>query len=176
MTAANELILYATPTGWLADRCDAYFAEANAVGATTAQTYPPHCTLTGFFRRTPWRVAEIMAEAAAIIDANPQPGPGAVEIATLTASDSWVGFELTSPWLDGVIAAFAEGHRIEPDEDAIRPKSWLHLSLAYGVDDLTPYHRLTAGLENVVGRESTWEVALWERGPDLTWTRHTRST
>ena len=45
----RELILYATPTGPLADACDRFFAAVESIGPTVAQTYPPHCTLTGFF-------------------------------------------------------------------------------------------------------------------------------
>ena len=63
----HELILYATPTGPLADACAAYFG---AVEPTTAQTYPPHVTLTGFFHR---RDAAGVIEAAARIS-NPQAG------------------------------------------------------------------------------------------------------
>lgn len=176
MSSPAELILYATPTGWLAERCTSYFAQAEAIGPTTAQTYPPHCTLTGFFRRDPSRVPAVVAEATNVIDAHPQPAPDAVEIAALTMSDSWIGFELISPWLDDVIAAFVAKHEIQPDEDLIRPKNWLHLSLAYGIDDLVPYQPDAVPLNEIVGRDSTWDVALWERNADLTWTRHTGSS
>ncbi|MDG2026150.1 MAG: hypothetical protein P8J50_03515 [Acidimicrobiales bacterium] len=46
-----ELILYATPTGPLAEELDRLFAQFAERAPTTAQTYPPHCTLTGFFQR-----------------------------------------------------------------------------------------------------------------------------
>ncbi len=46
-----QLILYAIPTGLLAEQCDRLFRMVRAIAPTTAQTYPPHCTLTGFFQR-----------------------------------------------------------------------------------------------------------------------------
>jgi alpha-D-ribose 1-methylphosphonate 5-triphosphate diphosphatase len=52
VTPRRELILYATPTRPLADQCNTFFEAAADLGPTSAQLYPPHCTLTGFFRRT----------------------------------------------------------------------------------------------------------------------------
>ena len=57
----RELILYACPIGPLADDLDAYFSQVTArFGPTTAQTYPVHCTLTGFFRRRGERADEVL--------------------------------------------------------------------------------------------------------------------
>ena len=171
--ATTELILYATPTGVLADACERYFAEATALGATTAQTYPPHCTLTGFFRRSPDRISVVADEVREVIGADPAVPDGEVRIVQLLQTDEWIGLELSSPWLEDLTRRFADVHAVKPGEDALRPKDWLHLSLAYGVDDLTPYRSLTdrCGLTSTL--TGSWEVALWERHSFSRWHRHT---
>ena len=160
----HELILYATPTGPLADACAAYFG---AVEPTTAQTYPPHVTLTGFFHR---RDAAGVIDAAATIDDVP---PGVVEVRRLNCTDDWVGLEIGSTWLEAATAAFAD--RTPPPgvgEDEIRRKDWLHLSLAYGVTDLAP-HAEHARRAIDPALAAGWEVALWERSTGGRWDRLT---
>lgn len=159
----RELILYATPTGPLAHACAEYFA---AVDPTTAQTYPPHVTLTGFFHR---RDAARVIEAAAAIGHVPA---GVVEVRRLTCSAEWVGLEIGSPWLEGAASDVARGARPAPGEDDVRLKDWLHLSLAYGVDDLES-HAIRAREQIDPTADVGWEVGLWERGPDHRWERLT---
>ncbi|MEL7156343.1 MAG: hypothetical protein AAFN30_07065 [Actinomycetota bacterium] len=169
----TALILYATPTGALADACDRYFAACQGLAPTTAQTYPPHCTLTGFFHRPAERVAEVVAEVQGLIDhAGPVPAR-AVANTGLRCDDDWVGFELQSDWLQERTAEVTAVHRLHPGDDALRPKSWLHLSLAYGVDDLAPYRRLAIehGLDHPP--PGGWEVALWTRSASGAWNRLT---
>lgn len=172
MTARRELILYATPTGPLAAACDRYFDVARStLGPTTAHDFPPHCTLTGFFRRDHRRADEVVTElGTAIRDAGPVP-PESVEVVALGCHDGWVGLELRSAWLQRLTAWIVAAHRLTPGDDALRPKDWLHLSLAYGVDgDLGPYARL-AGEVVDPGAPAGWEVAVWERA-GVRWTRH----
>ena len=161
----RELILYATPTGPLAAACDEYFAAASELGPTVAQTYPPHCTLTGFFHRSPAEAeATIAALARLLADTGPVPD-GAVEVGGLTTSEGWVGLELRSEWLAKLIAAAVAEH------DDLRPKDWLHLSLAYGVDDLAEHAALAERLVDPAA-PAGWETAVWERIGGTTWVRH----
>lgn len=172
MTAA-ELILYATPTGELADACERFFAAASDIGPTTAQTYPPHCTLTGFFRRPQDRVEFAIAEIKTMLADWGAVPDDAVTITALTRSDEWIGFELRSPWLISLTAAVVGHHRMLPGEDALRPKDWLHLSLAYGeTPSLCPYGDLVdrMGLDHTL--PGSWEVAVWQREPSGNWHRH----
>lgn len=159
----HELILYATPTGPLADACAAYF---DAVQSTTAQTYPPHVTLTGFFhrrdRREPIDAASVVGEVPA----------GVVEIRRLTCNEDWVGLEVDSPWLEAAAASFAQRMPPAAGEDDIRVKDWLHLSLAYGVPDLG-VHADRARQEIDVTQPVGWEVGLWERSHGDHWERLT---
>ncbi|MDH3680855.1 MAG: hypothetical protein OEV40_12990 [Acidimicrobiia bacterium] len=166
----RELILYATPTGPLAEACARYFRCASRLGTTEAQGYPPHCTLTGFFHRTPERVDEVVRETTSrLVAAGPVPDD-AVIVKRLGASDAWVGLELSSSYLLRLTEELFVEHRLDAGDDPVRGKDWLHLSLAYGVDDLAPYGLLA---ESVVDPSAPagWEVALWERRRDGTWRR-----
>ncbi len=177
--ARRELILYATPTGPLAERCDDYFeAVRRDVGPTTAQTYPPHCTLTGFFHRTDAGAARAIAEIEPIIAvAGPVP-EGAVTVVACRATSNWIGLELQSAWLCDVAVSVAAGHTLEPGDDALRLKDWLHLSLAYGANpsrpdepaDLAAYASLAETLIDPAAPVG-WEVGLWER-TGQGWIRH----
>lgn len=169
-----EIILYATPTGRLAAVCDAYFAAACRLGATTAQTYPPHCTLTGFFHRRRADLPRIADEVrAAVGEVVPVPAP-AVDLVALHTGDDWVGLELRSQLFLDIAARFAQTHRRDDDEDAVRLKDWMHLSLAYGpVDDMRHYTRLATGLFDHMPPRCEWEIALWEHRRDRSWHRLT---
>lgn len=162
---ARELILYAEPRGPLADQVDAYFRGVE----TDAQTYPPHCTLTGFFRDDD---VERYIDAAATVLA-----PVVVGVAGLrTETEGWIGLELRSPDLHALTARFAAavadpGTRV----DTIRPKDWLHLSLAYG-HDRGQHPELARRAVALVdpGAEVDWQLALYERDPVGTWHPHAR--
>ena len=169
----HELIFYATPTGSMAAACEAIFGELEST-PTTAQTYPPHCTLTGFFRRRPERVAPIVATAQDFID-----GFGPIESATVQAAvgehSGWVGLELASPLLHKAIEGFVQATDVEPGEDALRPKDWLHLSLAYPLNPDVDYSALALQRRSALTTSSDpWELGLWERNADGSWLRHTR--
>ncbi len=183
-TARRELILYAVPTGAFAAACDDYFARAGLLGSTEAQRYPPHCTLTGFFRRTDRRSDEVIAEVRCRLDGfGPVPN-GAVAVRGPAVRYGWFGFELDSPWLISATAAVVDADRLGPDDDAMRRKTWLHLSLAYGVDGLESYRALAdecfgsalaarggASDADVIAGAG-WRVGLWERTADGSWIRH----
>ncbi len=164
----RELILYATPVGPLASACREFF---DASTPTTAHTYPPHVTLTGFFRRGDAR-ADAMVERAreVLADAGP-PSAGSIEVVDLLARPDWVGLEVSSQWLTDLASTFARGDVARAEEDAIRLKTWLHLSLAYGVDDLSAHAAMANELVDPA-LPVEWEVSLWERLPTGRWRRH----
>jgi len=165
----RELILYAWPIGPLADATQRYFNEVtDQLGSTVAQSYPVHCTLTGFFRRADHRVDAVLAALGAAVDALGAPDDVTVE--RLGARDGWVGLELRSRQLLDIIEAVTATDRPEPGEDALRPKDWLHVSLAYGVADLRPYEALAREIVDP-SLPATWRVGFWERLSDGTWIR-----
>ena len=172
-----ELIVYATPTGELAVQCDRFWSLARGRQPTTAQTYPPHVTLTGFFRRPRVGVGAMVDQLAETLARHPRPGSPAVEVVALryqplgSGDELWLGLEVDSPYLTSVVADLAAGDDPGPD-DRLRPKSWLHLSLAYGlVADLDWYQQAAAELMGPT-TPAGWEVGLWERDEAGGWIRH----
>lgn len=165
----RELILYATPTGPLAHCCDSYFEWA-AGAPTTAQEYPPHCTLTGFFWRDGTRAEELIERTATIVAAASPVPDDAVDVVSLKTTPDWVGLELRSPWLLALAAEVAAADRPLQNEDALRLKHWLHLSLAYDIDDLS-HHGARARASVDIDLAAGWEVALWERLDGHRWAR-----
>lgn len=175
-----ELVLYAEPGGELGARCaDLWAATSVADVSTTAQEYPPHVTLTGFFRRTPEQFDRVLGALIDALDATVPAGLDGVRWAgpvrlELQANDEWMGLHVQAAWMDAVIAAFV-GHAgtqpSGPGEDALRPKAWLHLSLAYGerLDAFAGRDDLSAEFAGLAG-ERSWTVSLWERG-DPGWAR-----
>jgi hypothetical protein len=171
----RQLIVYATPTGPLAEQIGRYFDAAADLGATVAQTYPPHCTLTGFFWRRPAQVPRVVGEFATVAASTASVAPvGSVEVTRLGADDSWVGLELASTWLTDFTRLFAQTHQLDAGDDALRRKSWLHLSLAYGLEapeSIEPYRRLAHELIDIAAPVE-WQVGLFERNPDGSWIQH----
>lgn len=168
----HELILYATPTGPLADAVGELFAWSTAppIIATTAQTYPPHVTLTGFFHRTAARAVEIERGTAAWCAATGPVPADAVRVTELRNTTEWCGLVIESPWLLDATATWMRGQRVAPDEDALRPKDWLHLSLAYGDG---PVAEVAGAAVASIDPElpARWELGLWERDTDGGWRR-----
>ncbi|MGE0732228.1 MAG: hypothetical protein AB7O92_28985 [Acidimicrobiia bacterium] len=174
-----QLILYAVPTGLLAEQCDRFFRMAAAIAPTTAQTYPPHCTLTGFFNRPVHRIGVVLDAYAQTLDRAGLHRSGRVESCEVTVRGirrdaGWLGLELSSPRLLEVAASFAAAcaPQREPGDDALRLKDWLHLSLAYDCDTETLDRH--EGLARAVvddGLHCDWEVGLWRRHPRDRWER-----
>jgi hypothetical protein len=185
----RELIVYASPTGRLGRACADYFEAASELGGTTAQTYPPHCTLTGFFRRAENRSNEVVAEMGDQIRLAGDAPSRVVNVSGLRVFDGWVGLTIDSPWLVDLTSSIIAEHRLGPTDDALRQKDRLHLSLAYNDPPVTdfdpsPYVALAArhfpenGRASSAGRglssqfRSAWEVAVWERHANGSWTRN----
>lgn len=165
----RELILYAWPVGPLAEAAERYFATATErLGPTTAQAYPVHCTLTGFFRRAGRRGDDVVT---ALGDVVARVGvPDDIRVDRLGVHGGWVGLELSSPGLLHLIDRVVEADRPVGGEDPLRPKDWLHVSLAYGVDEIAPYAELARELVDPT-LASSWEIGFWERLPDGRWVR-----
>lgn len=169
----EQLIVYAEPQGALGARCAEFWAAVSAAeAATSAQEYPPHVSLTGFFGRHPARRADVVdAFTAALdevvpagLDGSRWAGPVTTEY---QANDEWIGFHVQASWMDALIAAFVADPRTAPDaaEDPVRPKSWLHLSLAYGdgFADGRPVAEAESAPFADVRTETAWSLAVWRR-------------
>ena len=172
-----QLIVYACPVGELADQLDAYFAQSRvACGPNAAHHYMPHCTLTGFFEDT---TSRIPAYAAGLVRSLQQhqrshPHPPIV-VTSLTFREHWHGLELSADWLRQLIADFATAATSPTQPSPLRLKDWLHVSLAYG---FAAEHRegLQHLAEHLINPQSSvdWELRLYERHADGTWTCHQR--
>lgn len=175
--------MYITPSGPLGRACERYWSALNEASGesglqpTAAQAYPPHCTLTGFFERSPDRLPELIADIETAIDGASPRSRQPVAVMGVVDHDRWVGLQLESPWLDRFITVLCLVHETAAGEDELRPKDWLHLSLAYGLDtieeDVTPIDPYVDLAHEVVdpALDVEWFLGLWERAADRSWRR-----
>lgn len=168
----EQFILYACPVGELATQLETYFAESKRLcGANAAHKYMPHCTLTGFFQDEEEAVGLYRRAIAQALQE--QPMPPTITIQGMSFRADWHGLELQSPWLQQFTAQFAEYAHSPTRQDALRLKSWLHLSLAY---DFPPDHATTLqqlALKQVNPHAPVqWEIRFYQRHPDHRWTCH----
>lgn len=169
--AAHDGILYACPIGPLADQLGAYFGESAAeCGPNDAHAYPPHVTVTGFFHDTaPSWPAYARAVETALEQVGPPPVPAAA-VTGLFLHEDFHGLAVASPWLLAVGIAFAETAPSSTRLDAVRPKTGLHISLAYGFAPAAG-PRLSGLATRLVdpAAEAGWELRLYERAPGNCW-------
>lgn len=170
----TSFIVYACPTGPLADQAEAFFARSLAeCGRNAAHDYMPHCSLTGFFRDRSG-AADLYAECLgrSLLDGMDTPPP-APAVKGMTCSETFIGLELESEELKRRVARFA-GSACSPTRSGeIRLKDWLHLSLAYRFPP-GQFERL-AGLAREMAdpaAPAVWEARLYERAPDGSWRLH----
>jgi ubiquitin-associated SH3 domain-containing protein len=172
---AHELIVYACPLGPLARQLDQYFAASRAAcGPNTAHRYMPHCTLTGFFHDEAASIEQYVGLLDAALErARPcKPAP-VFAVREMLLREDFHGLLLNSPWLEALIADWAAGASSPTRREALRLKSDLHLSLAYGfpAEQHAPLAQLAREL--VDWRIPTdWELRFYERHPDKRWTCH----
>lgn len=177
MSDSIELILYACPTGELAVRLQEYFdASASVCGANAAHAFPPHCTLTGFFRDQPSTVGSYVA---ALRDAWQQSAPGDgrldLRVASLQLMESFHFLLLSSVGLKPFVRRFVASAASPTRAETLRTKEWLHLSLAYGFPPTQRGALRRIALERLASVDSTratWEVCLYERRRGGSWTKH----
>ncbi|MGK7910396.1 MAG: hypothetical protein AB4050_02780 [Synechococcus sp.] len=164
-SACRELIVYACPTGELAVGLKDYFAVTmHHCGSNTAHEYMPHCTLTGFFHD---RVGAIPLYVEAIEQALAAEGVNkpeqAIAISGLRLESEFHYLAIQSAWLESVTATFAEFAESSTRVDALRLKTNLHVSLAYGFSSEQEggLREIADGLDwqAPVG----WDVRLYER-------------
>jgi ubiquitin-associated SH3 domain-containing protein len=174
MTA--ELILYACPNGPLAQQLDAYFAAAlSNCGPNAAHDYMAHCTLTGFFHDLPETISWYAEHLATALDHQraTRPTPP-IQITGTLFNSEFHGLLLDSPWVKQLSADFATRAAASPTRhDPLRLKDWLHLSLAYGF--APEQHECLAALARQMVdpfAQTDWELRLYQRHPDLSWTLH----
>jgi ubiquitin-associated SH3 domain-containing protein len=174
MTA--KLIVYACPTGLLAQQLDAYFAAAlSNCGPNAAHAYMAHCTLTGFFHDLPetigWYAEHLTTALHQQRSTRPTPP---IRITGTVFNNEFHGLLLDSPWVKQLSADFASRAAASPTRhDPLRLKAKLHLSLAYGF--ALEQHKCLADLAHeLVDPLATvdWELRLYQHHHDASWTLH----
>lgn len=170
----HSFIVYACPTGELAEQLDRYFQQSLTVcGANAAHHYMPHCTLTGFFQDEETAIPlYVQALDRALSQTQPCPHP-VITIQQLSFHSDWHGLELQSGWLKTMIVTFATLAASPTRQDALRLKDWLHLSLAY---EFQPEHsesliQLAQAYINLQASVQ-WELRFYQRHSDQRWTCH----
>ncbi|MDB9526649.1 hypothetical protein PN498_11660 [Oscillatoria sp. CS-180] len=171
----TKFIVYACPTGELAEQLKTYFDKSRmAYGPNMAHQYMPHCTLTGFFEDVPGAVPRYTQKLERSLKRlrRSQPEP-VIDVKDLVFRADWHGLELSSEWLRKLILDFVCTATSATRKTPLRPKDWLHLSLAYDFvseqsDDLK------ALAVNLVDPQAPvdWELRFYQHNPDKSWICH----
>ena len=170
-----KFIVYACPVGELAEQLAIYFAKSRlTIGSNTAHHYMPHCTLTGFFEDTTRSVPQYTQTLTRSFKRfqRSQPDP-VLEVQKLSFRADWHGLELSSEWLRRLITDFVCTATSPTRKSSLRPKEWLHLSLAY---DFTPDQdeALRSLAQSLVHPDApvAWELRFYQRNSDQSWICH----
>ncbi|MEM6836643.1 MAG: hypothetical protein AAF609_07285 [Cyanobacteria bacterium P01_C01_bin.120] len=173
----SKLIVYACPVGELADQLNTYFSKSRMTcGPNEAHHYMPHCTLTGFFDDVPSSVPKYTQALDRSLKRyrRSQPTPP-LEITGIQFRDDWHGLELTSDWLKKLVLDFVCTATSPTRKSPLRPKEWLHLSLAYGFGP-DQADMLKTLAEAVISCQASvaWELRFYQQNPDRSWICHQR--
>jgi ubiquitin-associated SH3 domain-containing protein len=171
----TKFILYACPTGQLADQIDAYFETAKTAHSwNPALDYMPHCSLTGFFHDTPTAAQHYIHALDHILArmGPSQPHP-VMHVTGMYFYDDFHGLTLQSSWLADVTKAFAATTCLEMKQEPIRIKEWLHLSLAYRFKPDEHQALKALARQSIDPRAAVgWELRFYQRQDENRWTCH----
>jgi hypothetical protein len=162
----KRYIIYACPTGDLANQLATYFARSNkACGPNRAHDYMPHCSLTGFFEHEAHEVdswSGIIEDVLSTSMSN-MPRPP-VHITDMAFRQHIHCLELESPWLISLTSKIISAATSQRIAKNTKPKGWLHLSLAYGFrEEDAPILRHLA-VETICPSSAVgWELRYYSR-------------
>lgn len=171
----TKFILYACPTGQLADQIDAYFeAVKTNFNWNPALDYMPHCSLTGFFHDNATAAQHYtLALEEILTHMRPsQPDP-VMRVSGMFFDSDFHGFTLQSSWLTDLTQAFAAATGFGTRREAIRLKEWLHLSLAYRFKS-DEHNALKARAQQLINPQASvgWDLRFYQRRNANQWTCH----
>mgnify|MGYP006267049955 CR=1 FL=1 len=170
-----KYIVYACPVGELAGQLHNFFEQSRErFGANAAHKYMPHCSLTGFFEdRTLAMPIYAQTLHRAYMRAYPSRPRPVIEVKGFNFQQDWHGLELESPWLKQLIVDFTCTAVSPSRKQALRPKTWLHLSLAYEFPS-EQGKQLAALAQETVDPEAPvdWQLCYYQRNPDGSWICH----
>jgi ubiquitin-associated SH3 domain-containing protein len=171
---SQELIVYACPTGPLADQLASYFAATrNQVGSNTAHRYPPHITLTGFFHDEASAIPRYLDALEHVLGkfsaSRPEPP---FQITEFLIGNEFHGLLIESPWAEALTADFKACAHSSTRTDEIRLKRNLHLSLAYGFSPEQHLALASLAAEHIdIEVPVSWELRFYERAGEQ-WVCH----
>jgi ubiquitin-associated SH3 domain-containing protein len=170
-----KFIVYACPVGELAKQIDLFFEKSLSLcGPNQAHSYMPHCTLTGFFEDVSSAVPKYTQKLERSYKRfrRSQPDP-AIAVKDISFRPDWHGLELASDWLRKLVLDFACTATSPTRKSPLRPKEWLHLSLAYGfsADHAETLERLARELVDPLAAVE-WELRFYQQNPDQNWICH----
>jgi hypothetical protein len=161
-----KFIVYACPTGDLADQVQHFFEESRRVfGPNAAHNYMPHCTLVGFFEESvgsvPLYTQGLMRAYKRAVRSQPSP---AIEVKGFAFRPDWQGLELVSPWIKQLMVDFVCTTASPTRKESLRLKDWLHLSLAYEFppSQAKPLSQMATALINPEAAVN-WELRYYQR-------------
>lgn len=168
-------IVYACPQGPLADQVEAFLDQSRArFGPNAAHAYRPHCTLTGFFTDDaaviPGDLRRLDQLLRRALPDCPRP---AIRVCGWGGKPGWLGLELEASWLRQLARDFATPAPGERRRMPIKPKSWLHLTLANGFpwEHQAPLATLARQVVDP-GAAVSWELRYYQRDPGGCWRCH----
>ncbi|MEL7068348.1 MAG: hypothetical protein AAGN15_06795 [Cyanobacteria bacterium J06581_3] len=171
----TSFIVYACPVGPLAEQIETYLKESRRrYGPNAAHAYTPHCTLTGFFQDEK-RALPGYASAleSALNRHHNQKTNTSVVVGEIVFREDWHGLMLEAEGLKQLIQTFVFLAESPTRSEDLRPKDWLHVSLAY---DFLPQDgdRLKQLAIELVDETVpvAWELRLYERDSAQQWTCH----
>ena len=167
-----ELIVYACPIGELAESLERYFSRAlEECGHNAAHDFMPHVSLTGFFHddRAAW--PGYVDALGALIAATSADGAEPTTVTGMLLRDDFHLLAVESRWFQSLALGFRDA--VTPSAtrlEEIRPKEWLHLSLAYGFA-AEQKERLAQLAQQWVRPDAAcgWEIRLYERSTGNHW-------
>lgn len=171
----EKFIVYACPTGELCQQIETYYQISQTTcGLNSAHQYMPHCSLTGFFeassRDIPLFIDTLNQAYQQQQDKNKSLS---LEVLGIIFKPEWQGLELEGKAVKNLIHDFIQKIDKSNLTVKIRPKDWLHLSLAYGFQ---PQHHLTLkqlAQEYVNPQTPTaWELRFYQYYGNGKWTCH----
>lgn len=172
MDKSCQLIVYACPLGPLAEQIEIYFNKSRSLcGPNKAHGYMPHCSLTGFFYDDP---AQAQHYVERLEDCYQRYWSGSsrnrIGVKGMEFKPDWHGLLLDAPILKRMMQQFAQSSATPTCQEKIRPKSWLHLSLAYGFHG-NQSKRLESLAQALIQpeREVNWQLRFYRREQGNGW-------
>jgi hypothetical protein len=167
-----QLIVYACPVGPLAEQIEIYLNKSRSLcGANKAHSYMPHCSLTGFFHDDADQAHYYVERLEDCYQRywNSR-NHNRICVTGMEFKADWHGLLLDAPKLQQLIQQFAESSVTPTRQEKIRPKSWLHLSLAYGFHE-NQSKRLESLAQALIHlrQEVNWQLRFYRRDPGNGW-------